>query len=196
MKNLSLTLNIVLLAAVAFLYYLHFSAHSEIAPIVPLAPLRNANIVFVNSDSLIEQYTYFKNKKSEFEEKQAKVKAELKAESSRLQNEIQEYQQKAGTMTDQQRGQLEEQLSMKQQQFIQKKDEMLAKLDEEQSKGNEELYMKLNSFMKEFNRNKNYNFILGYQKGGGILYANDSLNITGEVLSGLNKAYDKELKGK
>ncbi len=202
MKNLSLTLNFVLLAAVGFLYYLHFSGHSiddgapqNSAVAVP-STLKNANIVFVNSDSLIEQYNYFKTKKAEFEEKQGKVKAELKTEGARLQNEIQEYQQKAGAMTDQQRQQTEEQLSMKQQQFLHKKDEIVSKMEDEQSKFNEGLNNKLTAFMKEFNKKKGYNFVLGYQQGGGILFASDSLNITKEVVNGLNLEYEKENKTK
>jgi outer membrane protein len=196
MKNFPTILNVLLLAAVAGLYYLHFTTKPAVSAIVANVPVKTANIVFVNSDSLLEHYDYFKNKKTEFEEKQGKVKADLKAESTRLQNDIQEYQKKAETMTSQQRQQTEEQLSARQQQFMQKKDELLGKLDEEQSKTNDELYLKLTAYMKEYNKTKNYSFILGHQKGGGILYASDSLDITRELVTGLNSEYEKELKTK
>ncbi|MCX6291547.1 MAG: OmpH family outer membrane protein [Bacteroidetes bacterium] len=196
MKNFSTILNAVLLAAVAVLYYLHFKSSPEPVQTMPAGAFRNANIAFVNSDSMLDQYNYFKNKKAEFEEKQAKAKSELKEEGARLQGEIQTYQQKAGSMTEQQRQKTEELLTMKQQKFMQKKDEMLGQLDEEQSKSNEELYGKLIAFMKTYNKTRNYNFILGLQKGGGILFANDSLNITKDVVAGLNKEYEKEQKEK
>ena len=77
---------------------------------------------------------------------------------------------------------------------MQKKDDLLAKLDDEQSKTNEDLYSKLTAFMKEYNKDKNYSFILGFQRGGGILFANDSLNITKEIVHGLNQAYEDETK--
>jgi outer membrane protein len=54
------------------------------------------------------------------------------------------------------------------------------------------LYAKLSSYLKEYNKGKNYTFILGYQKGGGILFANDSLDITREVLDGLNKEFESK----
>ena len=75
---------------------------------------------------------------------------------------------------------------------MKKKDNMLDAFDEEQAKFNESLYSKLSSYLKEYNKGKNYTFILGYQKGGGILFANDSLDITAQVLSGLNKQYEAE----
>ena len=43
-----------------------------------------------------------------------------------------------------------------------------------------------------FALDRNYEFILGYQKGGGILLANDSLDITQQILEGLNKKYEAE----
>ena len=194
MKNLSNILNIVLLVAVAILYYLHFKDKPESAQVVPAAALKSLNMVYVNNDSLLSEYDFFKSKKAELEDKQEKIKESLKAESTKLQNEAAEYQKKAATMTDQQRQQVEEQLGMKQQQLMQRKDELLGKLDDDQAKTNEELYTRLTSFIREYNKKKNYSFILGRQKGGGILFANDSLDITKEVVEGLNKAYREEQK--
>jgi Skp family chaperone for outer membrane proteins len=36
------------------------------------------------------------------------------------------------------------------------------------------------------NEEMNYKFILGYQRGSGILLANDSLDITKDVIRGIN----------
>ena len=194
MKNINGILNIILVIAVAILYYLHFTQHPEPPVQNKVAVMNHFNIAYVNSDSLLDNYMYFKNKRSELEEKQSRIKNELKTESSRLQSEVEDYQQKAATMNEQQRRKLEEELTMKQQSLMQKKDDLLAKLDDEQSKTNEDLYSKLTAFMKEYNKDKNYSFILGFQRGGGILFANDSLNITKEIVHGLNQAYEDETK--
>lgn len=192
MKNLSIILNIVLLVAVCYLYYLHFSSgKTEVessSTTLPPLPVSAGGIVFVNSDSLIDQYDYFKTQRKQLEESQARIKNELKTQGEKLQREIEEYQEQAPGMTDFQRQQKEEQLALKQQQFIQKRDEAMEKLDEQTTKSSEELYDRLGSYLKEFNKDKNYQFILGYQRGGGILYANDSLNITKQVIDGLNRS--------
>ncbi len=196
MKNFSATLNIILIAAVAILYYFHFSKRPDTLTETNVASVKNFNIAYVNSDSLLDQYNYFKHKKTELEERQNKIKSDLKDESTRLQNEVEEYQKKAASMSEQDRKQLEEALTMKQQSLMQKKDDLLGKLDEEQNKTYEDLFNRLSAFMKEYNKKRNYSFILGFQKGGGILFANDSLNITKEIVAGLNQDYEKEQKGR
>lgn len=194
MKNLSLILNVILFIAVGYLYVLHFgkkeqSGTNDATGTIPALPVSAGGIVYVNSDSLLEQYEFTKNQKAQLEASQDRIKNELKAQGERLQKEIEEYQQQAVGMTDMQRQQKEEQLAMKQQQYLERRDEALAKLDEEQSRTSEELYDRLAMYLKEFNKDKNYQFILGYQRGGGILFANDSLNITRQVIEGLNNQY-------
>ncbi len=197
MKNIPIILNVILAIAVAVLYYLHFAGNGKGSTgkegqSVQYIPISNSGIVFVNSDSLLEHYEFYKNAKKQFEASQTRIKSELKTQGENLQKEIEQYQQQAIGMTDAEKMQKEEQLGMKQQQIMQRKEELLDKLDAEQSKSSEELYNRLNQYLKKYNEGKNYNFVLGYQKGGGILFANDSLNITKDVVEGLNKEYAGE----
>ncbi len=199
MKIISLSLNVILLIAVGILYYFHFRGNksnilNDEMPTEHYIPLPNAGIVYVNSDSLLEQYEFFKNERNLFEAAQNRIKNELKTQGERLQQDVDLYQKQAIGMTDLERGQKEEQLSMKQQQLMQRKEELLSKLDEDQGRSSEELYSRLNLYLKKLNKNRNYNFVLGFQKGGGILFANDSLNITKDVVEGLNKEYREEKK--
>mgnify|MGYP001796400092 CR=1 FL=1 len=159
-----------LAVAVIVLFYLHFKSPVESA--TPSAIPANAiptNIVYVNSDSLLENYSFFKNKKAEFAGKEDQIKNHLQAESERLQKDAADYQDRAATMTAGERSKKEDELMQRQQSLVKKKDDLLGAFDEEQSKFNEQLYAKLSSYLKEFNKGKNYTFILGYQKGGGIL---------------------------
>ena len=192
-------LNVVLVAAVGYLYYLHFKGNaSKEDPIVSQPNLTKTfsqtGIVFVNSDSLLDQYDYYKNKKKEFAEAQSKIKSELQQQTENLQMEFEKYQEQAAGMSDSQRSQIEEQLTMKQQKLVQRKEELLDKLDREQSNSSDELFSRLNSYFRKYNASKNYTYILGFQKGGGILFANDSLDITVQVIEGLNKEYAEEGK--
>lgn len=198
MKYLNLIINFLLIIAVGILYYLHFNQAEtptvEIAAPVKLSEPVTSSIVFVNSDSLLDQYDYLRNKKSELEARSKKLENDLESEGAKLRKDYEEYQQRGGMMTDAQRQQTEEQLMMRQQQLMQKEKSSMAKLDAEQSQINETLYNNLSGYLKEYNKGKNYQFILGYQKGGGILFANDSLDITPWVVEGLNKKYKEASK--
>ena len=186
----------ILALAIIVLYYLHFNSPSAETTTsagsgASLAPAAS-NIVYVNSDSLLENYSFYKNKKAEFESKETQIKNHLQAESERLQKDAADYQDRAAMMTENDRAKKEEELMQRQQSLMKKKDDMLGAFEEEQSKFSESLYSKLSAYLKEYNKGKNYTFILGYQKGGGILFANDSLDITGQVLEGLNKESEEK----
>jgi outer membrane protein len=199
MKYVSLILNVVLLVAVAGLYRIHYAekmpaatASTADTSVVASAGLPSpgvSRIVFVNSDTLLDRYDFIRAKKSEMEAKHKRITAELDAEGERLQNDVENYRQRGAMMTDDQRQKTEEQLMMRQQQLMQKEKSMMSKLDDEQQTINEELFSNLNAYLKEYNAGKHYQFILGYQKGGGILLADDSLDITAAVVDGLNNRY-------
>src|SRR5262245_35146306 len=84
MKNIHSIITAVLAVCVAVLFYLYLkrpaaadSVETSSAPAIPIA----SNIVYVNSDSLLDHYTYFKAKKEEFESKHKQIQEELKQES-------------------------------------------------------------------------------------------------------------------
>src|ERR1043166_700558 len=120
MKNYSIISSVIFALAIAYLYYLHFHQADTPAALqseknVLISPVGDSRIYFVNTDTLLEHYEYFKKQKTEFESKQERVRAELKSEGERLQSEVDNYQQKGAGMTEMQRQQMEEQLMAKQQ---------------------------------------------------------------------------------
>lgn len=200
MKNFSFILNIVLLGAVGILYYLHFKGKSgtenSSETATPVLHLPSGNslpaIVFINTDSLIDKYEFSKITQQDLKSKNEKIRAELKAEKEKFQKDVEAYQEKAAGMTDQQRMATEEQLSARQSDLMSKSDKLMGQLDDQRSKSTEELYSRLTAYLKKYNKDKHFQFILGFQPGGGILLANDSLDITSAVVDGLNKEYKPE----
>ncbi len=54
---------------------------------------------------------------------------------------------------------------------------------------------KVADYLKVYAKDKGYKMVLKYQKGmGDILFADESLDVTHEVIKGLNEAYNKEKK--
>src|SRR5690349_9387360 len=134
MKNPSVVLNVVLFIAVAILYYLHFKKPAvETMPASPSVP-HGASIVFVNTDSLLDSYSFFKNKKDEFDKKSEQIKSDLTAEGERLQSEASKYQEQARTMTAEERAKKEDELMAKQQKLMRRKESLLGDLEEQQNK--------------------------------------------------------------
>ena len=199
MKHSNLIFNIILAIAVVVLYILHFSSPSATPVFTSTSDSTHvvdasAETVYVNGDSLLEKYEYFKKAKKDFEAKTARTENEITAKRTALEREFAAYQQQASGMSQDQRAKIEESLMRKEQELRTYSESAAAKLQEEQVSFNEKLFDKVSAYLKEHTKGKNYKIVMNYTKGTGILYANDSLDITNEVLRGLNEQYKSENK--
>ena len=194
-KNLSLTLNVVLLVAVAVLYYLHFSGRKAPAALVAgtvaaAGKDQTTNqYAYVNVDSLLTKYDYFKVTRTQLEDRRKKLETEIAGRTRSLENEVVSAQRKANTMTLEQAQLTEQNLRRKGQELERYQNDAARQLAEEEQKKNEELINNISLYLKKHTEDKPYKIVFGYSKGGGILYATDSLDITQEVLKGLNQDY-------
>jgi outer membrane protein len=62
---------------------------------------------------------------------------------------------------------------------------MIAELEEYRNTKYTELTQKINGYIQEYNAEAKYDFILT-RVGGNMLYANDALDITKDIVNGLN----------
>jgi outer membrane protein len=204
-KNLSLILNAVLLVAVGILYFLHFSSNKKVeASPQPISGQNQVKknttseqIAYVNSDSLLLNYKYYKNTIKELDEKRKKLETEIGGRARSLENEAVSFQQKGRNMSLEQAQLTEQNLYRKQQELVQYRDRLSQQLAQEEQERTELLYNNIAQYLKEYTRDKPYKLVFGYSRGGGILFADNSLEITAEVLAGLNKEYsDKQSPAK
>ena len=197
MKQSNLIFNVIIAIAVVVLYILHFTSSST-SPVFAGASDSThvvdatAQTVYVNGDSLLENYEYFKKAKKDFETKTALTENEITAKRTTLEREFANYQQTGASLSTDQRAKIEEVLMRKEQELRAFSENAAAKLQEEQVKFNEKLFDKVSDYLKSHTKGKSYKIVMNYTKGTGILYASDSLDITTEVLKGLNEQYRKE----
>ena len=199
MKNLSLILNAVLIVAVGVLFYLHFSSGKSSD--VKQSPARNistasgeVSIVYINIDSLLNNYDYFTDMQTEFADKQSEMEAELNLRSRQYEASAIDAQNKVqkGLVTRREAAELEQQLIAEQQGLYQLRDELTMQLSEEEQVRNRRLINKIMEYLEVYNEDYNYQFIFSNSFGDNVLFANDQLDITDDVLKGLNEAYQKE----
>ncbi len=185
MKNLSLALNVVLLIAVGFLYYKVYS--SEDATPVISGQAAQSKIVYVNSDSLMENYPLYQTIKKAMEKKRDSLDLAFRQRGESLQKEIENYQQTGAMLSEADRARREEDLTRRQQAYVTDRDATLEKLSKEEDAMTDSLHNELMTYVKAFNKKHGYDFIFGYTRGGGILYTNDSLDITKALTKGFKK---------
>ncbi len=196
MKNISIILNVVLLLAVAVLYYLHFSERttSEDVSGRTAGLISPTGIAYINSDTLLKNYDFFKVAADQLEGKKDGLQAEYENRARGLETEIQSFQRNAQNMTIAQARAIEEDLVKKQQNLLRYQETLAQSLAQDEAKVNNELYDRVSEYLREYGKSHDFQLVLTYQKGSGVVYANDSLNITEEVIKGLNEAYQSENK--
>jgi len=155
----------------------------------------NEPIVYVNSDSLLTKYEYFKDLKVKLDAKSKAAQTDLGAKQQAFQREVAEYQQAQNGMPADQRATTEQRLARKQQELQTYQQNAGAALQNEQAVEQEKLYNKIADYLKVYAKDKGFKMVLTYQKGNSaILFADASLDVTSQVIVGLNEGYKTDKK--
>lgn len=194
MKNGLLIWNAVLTLAVAYLGFQHFKHHSGSSAEGVTDAAKGKKIVYVQADTLLKNYEYYKDFQKEFESKGFQLENDIANKARNFQNKVAFFQQRAqqGGLTQDQAQSAQAQLGKEEQDIAKYRDEQLRKLDEERLKKTEEFYNNIFDYIKRYNKDNGYEFVLGYSKGGGILFADQSLDVTPKIIAGLNKEYKEK----
>lgn len=201
MKNISLAINAVLLIAVIVLYVKVFSANkvaeaSESQTIKEHKSSSSANvpIAFVELDSLNDKINYIKERRTELEGEQKAIETEWQNGYRNLENRKNEFLKRGNSITQQEAEKFQGELMQQQQQVDGKKQALTQKLSEKSYKFMDDIQTKLKSFLKEYNKEGTYQYILTTGTGlDYMLYKDSSFNITNDVIKGMN---DKMSVGK
>lgn len=192
MKHLSLILHVVLLIAVIFLYYLHFKTSDSSIGGEGSVALSDFKIAYVNADTLLEKYEYIKASAEIMEAKKQRIESDYRKRAESLRGEFEAYQRNMNNMTIGQVRAVEEDLARKQQNLQMFEQSISQELMNDQARINKELYDRVTAFLKDYGKQRGLLVVLKFDPTSDVLYAYDSLDITNEVLAGLNAAYQKE----
>lgn len=153
-------------------------------------------IAFVELDSVIANFDMAKDITDQLGEKQRNSEAELTAKSQAFDRDVRDYQNKAqkGLITRATAAEMEQTLAQQQQSLLALRDEMALNLNEESVVAQRQVLEYINLYLAEFNEDHNFQYILAKQFPGPILYSDTTLDITVEVIAGLNAKYNSEKK--
>jgi outer membrane protein len=153
-------------------------------------------IAYVELDSVIAHFDMAKDKTADLEEKTKNSEAELNAKSQAFDRDVRDYQNKAqkGLITRATAAEMEQTLSQQQQNLLALRDQMASSLNEESIVAQRLVLDYINQYLVEYNAGHGYEYILARQFPGPILFADTTMDITSEVIAGLNTKYNAEKK--
>ncbi len=194
-KNLLFGFNVLLVAAVGYLYYHTFLSKKSVAShnqnAYPSNPkdsnCNKAHIAYVELDSMYENISYIKLKRTDMEAKQKKIETEWQNGMRNLEVKKDNFLKRGASITQQEAEKFQNQLMSEQQNVDAKKQSQGQALSEESFKFTEGLQKDLKDFLEEYNKEKNYMYILTTGTGlDYLVYKNPVLNITNDVIKGMN----------
>jgi len=199
MKNLPLVLSIVALLGMGHLYYLHFSGKKADSGPVAIVPPPSAEggvrIAYVNGDTLDAKYEWLKEKKAAIKQRMENAQKSMAAKKDAVLRDMNSLQERfaQGNMTQADAEKEQAALLQRGDKIAEEAARLEKQLADEQEKARKDIFADLETKLKTLSDKIGYDYILSYSRGGQILLANDSLDITNEVLQLLN-ARDQEKK--
>ena len=197
MKNGLLILNVVLLAAVGYLFYLQFSSgKSKSSPnqvsskdsFSSQAPFR---IAFFEIDSIDSNCDQVKDIRAEINKKQASISLEMEQMDKAYRDKYNSYQGRASTMSAAQSEQASNDLMQSQENMKNRRSDLDKDYNDFVTRRMQEVKTKIEEYLKVYNMKKGYSYIVAYEPG--LFYYKDTLyNITDDVVNGLNTLYSKK----
>lgn len=171
------------------------SATQQAAQAGELAPA--GSIVYIQMDSLVNQYDMFNDLKSEIEAKVQAIDDDLRKKGNALEKSVQDFQNKLnkGLLTRSQAETQQQALMDREQSLRNLTAQKQMEMQEEEAVMVRKVMDAIQTYLNEYNKTHNYALILTTSAATNtVIVGNPSLDITNDVLTGLNAEYIKSKK--
>lgn len=190
----------ILLVLIGILFYLHFAdgktsmkADKQPASEVTGEPSAIGKIAYIDVDSLQNNCKYYEQIKADLEKKEKNAEAEIVSLQKKFQSRAAELQQKASQMSQKEQESAMMEINKMQQDFQTKQQNLHQGLADYNQKVKDEMLEKIETFLKGYNRDGKYSYVFSYEPGF-MFYKDSTLDITKDVIKGLNDSFEKEKK--
>ena len=196
-------INIILLIGLVLLYIFHFTgigakggkslANADAK--APVAVSENGlKIAYVNTDSLMAKYQYALDLDKQLKDFRTAKENSYKQQMTQFQKDYEAYVKGGGeNMTLSQQQAKEKELTERMQRLQNLEGELTQQVAEKTLQESEKMTNAVYNFIREYNaQNQQFDLILAKSfSSSPILYVNEGMDITDEIIKGLNEEYAK-----
>ena len=159
--------------------------------------LKDARIAFFYMDSVQKKYELIAEKDRRFRSEGQRLEGSLKSEMAKAQARYEELMAKDHTYSTQAEVAKDEQELQQLMARIQgqqaNSEEQLARLEAQMLT---EITQELRGYMEQYNKTAGFDYIFSVQNGGQVWVGNEGLDISEELINGLNERYRASKAGK
>jgi outer membrane protein len=196
MNKILLVLNIVLLLAVGFMYYLYIQYTRDDRHRIKDANSQLANafkIAYFDIDTLENYYEYSKQVRSYLMKKDSINQGELSKMLGNINNEIKQYNQTSQATSQVQQSSFQQKMQELQNEYEKQGTLLAQQLQTESFQKIQQVRIKIQQFLKDYCKEKGYAYVLSTQEYDNVVYYKDTIrNITADLVQKLNDLYKKE----
>lgn len=191
----------VMFAAIVVLYILHFTNSSKSLTNPNATPAISGEggvtVAYINTDTLMAKYQYALDLQKEIEEYQTSKESSYKKQMEQFQQDYNAYLKTGADMTLTQQKAKEEELKGRMERLQNLEGEYTLQIQKKTLEESEKMTKAVYAFIREYNEaNSRFDIILSKSfNSSPVLYGNPGMDITEEILEGLNKEY-AETRGK
>jgi len=159
-----------------------------------LASCTQVKIAYVDVEEVLKEYEGAKQAEEEMKSQSQQLSQQLDQMALPLQQKIQEYQKNKDKLSSSARQKQESELMQEQQMFQQQQQMAQQQVQAEGQRVFDKINNDIESFLAEYGQSKGYTYILGSSsQTKSVLYGEESLNITDEVIEAMNADFDVEV---
>lgn len=195
MQKASFILNLVLLVAVAVLFYLYFSGKKNTPETKVAASTSSGNvpdgefrIAYFEMDSINNSFALVKDVKSELSREEERINSELTKLQRTYNDKLIRYQNSQEASSQIESEKVRRDIMDLQNRISARKQELDQKFQDLYMRKMQEVKNTVEDFLTAYNKDKGYAYILAYEPGF-IFYRDSALNITDDLVKGLNAQY-------
>lgn len=159
---------------------------------VVLSSCSQTKMGYIDVETVMNEYEAMIALETELSAKQEEMGAELQGLQAAFQAKVQEYYGNAETMSASKKTETEQALQQEGQMLQGRQQQVSQMLQQENQEKSAILIKKIDSVVASYSKSNGFAMVFGTQGNGTVMYGDDKLNVTSEVVTILNADYTKE----
>ena len=171
------------------------SSEPAMTPVFTSETASELRIAYVDTEIILEKYALVEDSKNAVENLHASKEKQFKAAQVQLEADYNAYVQTGASLTLQQQQAKEDELTQRGMKLRQMEDQFMTEINDKLQEKNKITADSVLNYIQRYNKNRQYTLILEKSGINGVLYGEPALDITEDILNGLNAEYEAS-KGK
>lgn len=147
-------------------------------------------IGYIYNDRLFSEYNGIKDSRDEYQQTVNAWQQELDSLESDINRTIESYRTEFQHISDRERQLQSQEIKNKQEKYYALQQSVEEKKQAHDLRISSAILKQIDSYIQDYGKTSEYDFIIGVTDAGNLLYANEKQNLTDVVINGLNEKYE------